>query len=57
MIILWKNNILWWRTNKSWRFKLDDDENFFLGKLIVASLFDLTLLVLFVEIPYHGLKA
>ena len=31
MIFLWKNNILWCRKNKSWRFKLDDDINFFLG--------------------------
>ena len=42
MIILWKNNILWWRKNKSWRFKIDDDKNFLLGNLIIAFLFDPT---------------
>ena len=28
---LWKNNILWCKKNKSWRFKLDDGINLFLG--------------------------
>ena len=30
MLILLRDNILWWRKNKSWRFKLDDGRNFFL---------------------------
>ena len=31
MVILGRDNILWWRKNKSGRFKLNDDGNFFLG--------------------------
>ena len=31
MVILWKENILWWRKNKIWRFEFDDGGNCFLG--------------------------
>ena len=31
MVILWRDNILCLRKNKSWKFKLDDGGIFFLG--------------------------
>ena len=56
MVFLWKNNIVWCKQNKSWRFKLDDGGNFFLGELIISSLFDPTWLVLAFGTPHLGLK-
>ena len=50
MVIIWWDNILWWRKNKSLRFKLDDGENF------LSSLFDMTWLILAVKTPHHGPK-
>ena len=46
MAILWRDNILWWRKNKRWRFKLDDGWNFFLGnQQLFLSLIRLGLLL------------
>ena len=60
MVILWRDNILWCRNNKSWKFKLDDDGNFFLGnQQLLPYLIQLVSILssLTFGTPHHGPKA